>query len=74
MMDAPLDSINVLDLIKCQYQTVQVSKKEETNSKYFIIPANPATGVLYITSNNPEFISGHIRLRGKDEGRYPYTG
>lgn len=73
MMDPPLDSINVLGLIKCQYHTVQASKKEDTNSEYFIIPANPATGVLYITSNNPEFISGHIRLRGKDEGRYPYN-
>ena len=73
MMDPPLDSINVLSLIKCQYHIVQVSKKEDTNSEYFIIPANPATGVLYITSNNPEFISGHIRLRGKDEGRYPYN-
>jgi hypothetical protein len=42
-------------------------------SKYFIIPAYPAKGILYITGDNPEFISGHVRLRGKDHGRYPYN-
>jgi hypothetical protein len=76
MMKAPsslFDSFSILDLIKCHYQILPVSKEEDMNSKYFIIPAHPATGVLYITINNPEFISGHIRLRGKDEGRYPYN-
>jgi hypothetical protein len=43
------------------------------NNNYFIVPASPATGILYITESNPEFISGHVRLRGKDQGRYPYN-
>ena len=30
------------------------------------------TGILYVTDNSPYFLSGHVRLRGKDEGRYPY--
>jgi hypothetical protein len=43
------------------------------DSKYYIISAHPATGILYITTSSPDFISGHVRLRGKDEGRYPYN-
>lgn len=39
---------------------------------YGIVTAEPATGVLYITKGSPDFISGHLRLRGRDEGRYPY--
>jgi hypothetical protein len=46
---------------------------KEYDNKYCIIPAHPATGILYITANSPDFISGHVRLRGKDEGRYPYN-
>ena len=30
------------------------------------------TGVAYITQNSPQFVSGHLRLRGKDNGLYPY--
>lgn len=30
------------------------------------------TGVAYITHNSPQFVSGHLRLRGKDNGKYPY--
>lgn len=37
-----------------------------------IYSAHPATGVLYITEDNLSFISGHVRMRGKDEGRYPF--
>jgi hypothetical protein len=37
-----------------------------------IYSANPATGILFITENNPSFISGHVRMRGRDQGRYPY--
>ena len=36
------------------------------------MPANPATGILYITENSPDYISGHLRLRGKHHGRYPF--
>jgi hypothetical protein len=40
---------------------------------YTIIPCNPATGTLFITDDNPGFISGQARMRGKNEGRYPYN-
>src|SRR5687768_17441075 len=50
-------------LLKCNYLE---------SEKYVVVEANPATGILYITKNSPQFISGHLRLRGKDEGRYPY--
>jgi hypothetical protein len=64
--------VPVLDLIKCDFQILPASKMDDANNNYIVIPAHPATGVLYITNNNPEFISGHVRLKGKDEGRYPY--
>jgi hypothetical protein len=54
------------DLIKCGYI-------ETLGGHYKIILADPASGVLYITRNSPDFISGHVRMRGKDEGRYPYN-
>jgi hypothetical protein len=40
---------------------------------YYLIPADPATGVLFITPNSPHFISGQVRLRGRDGGRYPFN-
>jgi len=35
---------------------------------YVIIPAYPATGLLYIINN---FLSGHVRMRGTGGGAYP---
>ena len=40
------------------------------DSKYRIINCSPATGILYLANN---FLSGHVRMRGKDNGRYPYN-
>ena len=62
------DSKNAFDfdirsLIRCQ--TIK-------QNGYTYIPCTPAQGVLYITNDNPDFISGQVRMRGKDEGRYPY--
>jgi len=39
------------------------------NLDYKIYTAKPATGIIYLINN---FISGHCRMRGKDEGRYPF--
>lgn len=36
---------------------------------YGICTAEPATGIIYVINN---FISGHVRLRGKGNGAYPY--
>jgi hypothetical protein len=66
--------LNVIDLIKCKYYISSITEQnDDNNNKYFIISASPATGILFVTQNNLEFISGHVRLRGKDEGRYPYN-
>ena len=62
-MTQDLASFSLFDLINCKYHR---------HDSYFVMEATPATGILYITDNSPYFISGHIRLRGKDEGRYPY--
>ena len=59
----------ILDLIKCEY-ALQTDGK---NNKYYIILAGPAKGVLYVTENSPDYISGQVRMRGRDGGRYPYN-
>ena len=41
--------------------------------KYRIFALDSATGVSYITPKSPQYISGHLRLLGKDNGRYPYA-
>ena len=56
-------SLDIGTIIRCQ-----TTKKDH----YTYIPCSPAKGVLYITGDNPTYISGQIRMRGKDEGRYPY--
>jgi len=53
----------LLDLIKCHYRY---------DGKYTVMQAFPATGLVYITDSSPHFMSGHIRMKGKDQGQYPY--
>jgi hypothetical protein len=54
----------VIELVKTKYYSRWDSK--------FIIDASPATGILYITDDSPHFISGHIRMRGRNNGKYPF--
>ena len=65
-LNKKLDPNFLLDLLKSKYYYHLEA------SEYIIIPATPATGILYITKNSPNFLSGHIRLRGRNNGRYPY--
>jgi hypothetical protein len=51
----------------------QLITHHELVNGYAIIRCDPATGILYITEDNPSFISGHIRMRGRSEGRYPFN-
>ena len=59
------NAIRIIDLIKCNYEL-----KPDTN--YLEVYPCPATGKLYVTPRSPHFISGHIRMRGKKGGKYPY--
>ena len=61
-------NFNILNLIRCKHRMM-----EDGDQKYFTIPASPTTGILYITENNPEFISGQVRVRGRNNGSYPYN-
>jgi hypothetical protein len=73
---------SILDLIKCKYYDLPTNYSTgdldncydhaRFDKKYIIIPAHPGTGILYVTSNSPFFISGQVRMRGKNGGRYPY--
>jgi hypothetical protein len=65
----PPAHLSILKLIKCSYS---ISTSALAKS-YIIIEATPATGILYVTKNSPGFISGHVRLRGRNNGRYPYN-
>ena len=62
-------TVNVLDLIKCRYYPLPPNPQNPTT--YVILP-KPLKGCLFITKDNPSFISGHIRVRGKQGGQYPY--
>jgi hypothetical protein len=68
-----IQNFNVLNLIRCKHDTIAATAGEDENQKYFAIPATPATGLLYVTQNNLQFISGHIRVRGRNNGSYPYN-
>jgi hypothetical protein len=59
---------NIIDLICCKTHHLEIANEPN----YYIIPANPAVGLLYVTKKNLGFISGHIRMRGKNLGQYPY--
>jgi hypothetical protein len=39
------------------------------DARYKIIDCHPATGIIYLINN---FLSGHIRVRGRPNGQYPY--
>jgi hypothetical protein len=57
--------INVADLIKTPCRSNKLDG-------YITYSASPAKGVLFITENNPGFISGHVRVRARPNGSYPY--
>ena len=57
-----MNEFNVMDLIKCDFIETE---------KYYLIPAHPAVGILYVTKANPTFISGQLRMRSNAGGRYP---
>ena len=54
---------DIRNLIKCRRTLI--------DNMIIIIP-KPLKGVLFITKDNPGFISGQIRVRGKSGGQYPY--
>lgn len=58
--------IDVKKLMKCEGVL-------SGNKSKLVYDAEPATGALYVTEKNPSFISGEIRMRGKDGGSYPYN-
>ncbi len=63
-----ISNFNILNLVRCKHRMI-----EDGDQKYFTIPASPTTGILFVTQNNPEFISGQIRVRGRDNGSYPFN-
>jgi hypothetical protein len=68
-MTCKIADLNVLNLMQCKYDIIT----RDPNKRYFTIPAEPATGLLFVTQNNPQFISGQIRVRGRNNGSYPYN-
>lgn len=52
----------------------KILKKSPTflNHKYKVFTLDIATGVAYITDTSHQYLSGQLRMRGRDNGRYPY--
>jgi hypothetical protein len=50
-----------------------ISSYEILKNGYTAVSCSPAAGILFITKDNPGFISGHVRMRGRSEGRYPFS-
>jgi len=63
-----IPNFSLLNLIHCKYR-----EEGDGDQGYFIMLASPARGVLFITQNSPQFISGQIRVRGRSNGSYPYN-
>lgn len=57
----------ILDLIKSGILT----PPDITYQDYSMYCLHTASGVLYVTKESPHYISGHLRLLGRDNGRYP---
>ena len=43
-----------------------------STAKLKVFVLDTATGVAYITATSPQYLSGHLRMRGRDNGKYPY--
>lgn len=62
--DTKQGKIDVRELICCE--TIR-------SPGYSMMACTLAKGTLFITDDNRGFISGQIRMRGKNEGRYPFN-
>ena len=67
MESAMKETINVMELVKCPYDTVP-----RDNPDTYVIRPEPVKGTLFVTFDNLGFISGQIRVRGKGGGKYPF--
>jgi hypothetical protein len=60
-------TFNVMDLIRCPYDTLPREKQDT----YIILP-KPLKGTLFVSLDNPGYMSGQIRVRGNGDGKYPF--
>ena len=60
-------TFNVMDLIRCPYDTLPREKPDT----YIILP-KPLKGTLFVSFDNPGYMSGQIRVRGNGDGKYPF--
>jgi hypothetical protein len=57
-------AVNALDLIKTRIFEIDDA---------YIISAYPAVGNLFVSKNNLSYITGYVRTRGRNNGKYPYN-
>ena len=55
---------NILNLIKAPIHEVDHG---------YIVEAYPAVGSLFVSKNNLSYITGYVRTRGRNGGKYPYN-
>jgi hypothetical protein len=58
---------NAMNLIRCSYEALP-----KDNPDTYIIMPKPLKGTLFVSFDNLGFISGQVRVRGKDGGEYPF--
>jgi hypothetical protein len=58
-----------LDLIK---DGIIKKKPDYADSKYSVFVLRNAIGTIFVTKDSPQFVSGQIRMLGRNNGQYPF--
>lgn len=59
----------MIDLIK---DHIVKKTPNAVTTKYSAFFLDNATGIVYVTSNSPQYVSGQIRMLGRRNGQYPF--
>jgi hypothetical protein len=59
----------LIDLIK---DHIVKKTPNAVTTKYSAFFLDSATAIVYVTSNSPQYVSGHIRMLGRRNGQYPF--
>jgi hypothetical protein len=59
----------LIDLIK---DHIVKKAPNAVTTKYSAFFLDNVTGVVYVTSNSPQYVSGQIRMLGRKDGQYPF--
>ena len=62
-----------LNVLFSQFHVREILREPDFDrDRYTLYCLKKAVGVLYVTPASPQYLSGHVRLRGINNGQYPY--